>query len=186
MVENGYIDLKSLELDELIGVVNLYPWFGSARKELCQRVAGLEGGQQAFADAAMYIGSRRIIADIVRSSKSQDWSDKEVEELLKTYSAPQRKVKAVGGDFFTQDDYDSVRKGEDSIFSSFAAKVRSEKEEGTDMEILNDFCTETLAQIYLEQGYYEQAKYIYSKLLLRYPEKNTYFAALIEKLDKSY
>lgn len=186
MVENGYIDLQKLGIEDLIGVVNLYPWFGSARKELCRRMAGLEDGQQAFAEAAMRVGSRHIIADLVRSSKTTDWSDKEVEELLKTYRAPQRKVKAVGGDFFSQDDYDSVRKGDDSIFSSFASKVHSEREENTDLEILNDFCTETLAQIYLEQGYYEQAKYIYSRLLLRYPEKNTYFAALIEKLDKSY
>ena len=46
-----------------------------------------------------------------------------------------------------------------------------------------DFCTETLAEIYAEQGYYDRARDIYSKLLLAYPEKNTYFAALIEKLD---
>ena len=48
-----------------------------------------------------------------------------------------------------------------------------------------DFCTETLAQIYAEQGYNEQAKQIYSKLSLRYPEKSVYFASLIEKLDKN-
>jgi hypothetical protein len=32
MVENDYIDLKKLNLDELNGVVNLYPWFGGARR----------------------------------------------------------------------------------------------------------------------------------------------------------
>ena len=35
-----------------------------------------------------------------------------------------------------------------------------------------------------DQGYYEQAKDIYSKLILAYPEKNAYFAALIEKLNQ--
>ncbi len=44
--------------------------------------------------------------------------------------------------------------------------------------------TETLAQIYLEQGYPEQARNIYSKLLLANPEKNAYFAALIQKIDE--
>ena len=48
----------------------------------------------------------------------------------------------------------------------------------------DEFCTETLAQIYLDQGYYEQARHIYSRLLLKFPEKNTYFAALIQKLDE--
>ena len=46
------------------------------------------------------------------------------------------------------------------------------------------FCTETMAQIYAEQGYFEQAKDIYSKLILAYPEKNAYFAALIRKLNE--
>jgi len=54
--------------------------------------------------------------------------------------------------------------------------------EKSEQEVLDAFCTETLAQIYVDQGYYEQAKFIYSKLLLRYPEKNAYFAALIQKL----
>ena len=34
----GYIDLKKLNLEELVGVVNLYPWFGGARKELGARI----------------------------------------------------------------------------------------------------------------------------------------------------
>ena len=45
-----------------------------------------------------------------------------------------------------------------------------------------DYCTETLAQIYADQGYPDQAKQIYSRLSLRFPEKSAYFAALIEKL----
>ena len=45
-----------------------------------------------------------------------------------------------------------------------------------------EFVTETLAQIYASQGYFSQAKEIYEKLILAYPEKSAYFAALIEKL----
>ena len=45
------------------------------------------------------------------------------------------------------------------------------------------YITETLAEIYAQQGYLEQAKNIYSKLILRYPEKSAYFATLIEKLN---
>ena len=40
---NGYIDLGSLTMDELAGVVHLYPWFASARKELCSRMSRLGG-----------------------------------------------------------------------------------------------------------------------------------------------
>ena len=52
----GFIDIKKLTLDELAGVVNLYPWFGGARKELCERMSRMGGdgwGERQFADAAM-------------------------------------------------------------------------------------------------------------------------------------
>ena len=47
-----------------------------------------------------------------------------------------------------------------------------------------NFYTETLAGIYLEQGYSQEAIDIYSQLILRYPEKSVYFAALIDEINK--
>lgn len=46
-----------------------------------------------------------------------------------------------------------------------------------------DFVTETLALIYMQQGYYKKALQIFEKLSLKYPEKSTYFAAQIEKVN---
>ena len=70
-------------------------------------------------------------------------------------------------------------------YTYYAAKAKKEdrKAEGTAGEEF-DLYTETLARIYADQGYYEQAKHIYSKLILAYPEKNAYFAALIENLER--
>ena len=187
-----YINIRSLTMEELVGLVNLYPWFGAARRELCERMvrSGTEGwGKEQFANAALYIGARSIISDIVRAARKTDWKDKDVDALLKSFIAPKEEepksdVRVVGGDFFTQAQYDGVRREGDNVFSHYAARAaEASSEEGkTDFED-SPFCTETLAQIYAEQGYYEQSRKIYSRLSLRYPEKSAYFASLIEKLD---
>jgi hypothetical protein len=46
------------------------------------------------------------------------------------------------------------------------------------------FITETLARIYINQGYYTRAINIYEKLTLQFPEKSAYFASRIEKIKE--
>ena len=195
-----YIDIKKLNLDELVGVVNLYPWFSGARVELCERMSNMGGdvwGVSQYADAAMYVGAREKLASMVRSSVKANLNDSDVEQILKSYisksdavseeavSVPeQRRVHVVGGDFFSQADYDKVRRNDDNVFSRYAAKAKEDKSYEEVQAEDFDIYTETLAQIYAEQGYYEQAKNIYSKLILAYPEKSAYFAALIQNLNE--
>ena len=195
-----YIDIKKLTLDELVGVISLYPWYGGARKELCVRMGSMGGdgwSEAQYADAAMYVASRSKLSEMMRSSRKKDWSDADVEKLIKSYIAEKeepveqavpaytRKVHVVGGDYFSIEDYEHVRRSDDNVFSKYAAKARQDAPTVSGVSAVEfDLYTETLAQIYAEQGYYEQAKQIYSKLILAYPEKNAYFAALIQKLDE--
>ena len=191
---HDYINLKTLTLDELAGVVGLYPWYGAARRELCVRMAKVGGetwGKDQYAEAALYLADRRIVSDIVRHDRRHDYSDKDLEEILRAYIRPEapdteeRPVRIVGGDYFTQSQYEKVRRTEDNVFSRFAAGIRKEASDPKDILDVEDFfCTETLAQIFADQGRYEEAKRIYSKLLLKFPEKNAYFASLIEKLEQ--
>ena len=196
MVENDYIDLKRLNLDELNGVVNLYPWFGGARKELCRRMSELGEGawsDERYADAALYVGSRRILAALAHKGHKADYSDHQVKELLRAYidegvgevhdEGQPRRVIVVGGDYFSAQQYAGVKREGDGDFAAMA------KESTVELPVISlkeddftDYCTETLAQIYADQGYPDQAKQIYSRLSLRFPEKSAYFAALIEKL----
>lgn len=228
-MDGSKMSLRSLTMDQLTGVINLYPWFGAARKELCARMAkvgGSEWGKAQYSDAALYVASRTLISDIVRSTRMEDYSDKDVERLIKEYinpavssqpaqgqeysdsgqssvaagsaesavgtreySSPQladhgRPVRVAGGDFFSPEQYAAVRRDEDNVFSNF----RTERYDEPDGRRWEDpelgFCTETLAAIYADQGYFAEAKKIYSRLILRYPEKSAYFASLIEKLQQ--
>ncbi len=230
MVETmeGVRNIKSLTMNELTGVIKAFPWFGAARVELCERMSKMGGGEwgkEQYADAALYVASRTIVSDIVRSSRKNDYSDKDVKTLLKRFIAPEpapepvadaqepgtgsgslrsapypgkgspgpvpapmrtyrRTVRVAGADFFSSDEYEGVKVDEDNYFSKFKV-ARSEEGDSRGWEDPElGFCTETLAWIYAEQGYREEAKKIYSRLMLRYPEKITYFASLIEKLDE--
>ena len=164
------VDFKSIPLSELSDLVNRYPWFAAARKALCVRT-----GQ--YADAALYVFDRGILAEEARKGAP---SGKEASDYLRERGqAPmEQKVVVVGGDYFSQEAYDSVRAAQES------APAPAPKRKEPAVAPLDDaYYTQTLAEIYATQGYLEQAKEIYSKLILRYPEKSAYFATLIEKLN---
>ena len=180
------IDITTLNLGELSGVVSLYPWYAGARMELCRRMATL--GEEAwdsskYADHALYIPSRRLVfAQMEKSRKAQAAALEQAAAQQKP--KPARQIFVIGGDYFSQEDYDSVRKEDDNIFASFAGKASKAPVQSEYHDDFTDFCTESLAKVYAEQGYPDKAIEIYSKLSLRYPEKSVYFASLIEKTEQ--
>ena len=187
------IDIHKLTLEELSGVIALYPWYGGARMEFCRRMSGVGAlSESQIAETALHLGERRVLATLLRAGRTVDCTDKDARRILDAFipgEAPQAqpRVYVVGGDYFSQDQYESARSESDGIFSRFAAKAREEgytDEPQSSAAEEDGFCTETLARIYLEQGYPQEAIEIYSRLSLRYPEKSVYFAALIDEINK--
>ncbi len=197
----GTIDLKKLTVEELSGVISIYPWFGAARKELCERMAAVAGaedrGGRLFAESALYIPCRKRLAEVLEESAVREYADADVKALIESQLAEgretgaeggqetgyRREVHIVGGDYFSAEDYKGVKGADDNFFRHVTGRGAEEKLTKDERAVPHlGFYTRTLAEIYAEQGYFDEAKQIYSQLILAYPEKSAYFASLIEKL----
>jgi len=191
------IDIKALNMEELAGVVDLYPWYAGARLELCRRMSALgdgSWGEDRYIEAALFVRNRRAVYDIMHSGSASSITDSQVHDLVASYlsaekvEVPRKEEKkprrsAIGGDYFSEEDYSKVRNAPEAKGISARPDKDAPAAPIASAEVsMDDFCTETLAEIYLEQGYPEEARRIYSKLMLFYPEKSAYFASLIEKL----
>mgnify|MGYP007133726097 CR=1 FL=1 len=102
----GKKTLQDLSLEELTGVVNVYPWFGGARLELCRRMATVGGWtREQFAREALYVSDRAEIGRLALTAPSEPKTQEQTASMMTS----SRKVHVVGGDYFSQADYDSAR-----------------------------------------------------------------------------
>lgn len=182
------VDFASASATELLGILDSYPWFTAARAALCLRTmqeAGAEAAEGVIRDALPYLpaGSLPVVQFMALGRED---SFKDASLAAEANAAPrERRVMVAGMDYFSKEEYESARFDIDARLSQIAvvdystapAEPAPRREEEQ-----YDFVTETLAQIYAEQGYTDKAIEIYTKLSLQSPEKNVYFASLIDKL----
>lgn len=172
-------ELKSLNDTELQRVVEAYPWYAAARKEQCGRLAAAGAlSDHDLCLAALCMTSRRLLSGLVVSPEPFGQA-----EFKGSQAVPEGQAKS-GGDYFSSEQYKSFSREEDNIFASFVKSEKAVPDSFDEAEPEFEQATETLAGIYAAQGYVKEAKQIYYKLSLRYPEKSVYFAALIEKLEE--
>jgi len=107
-----------------------------------------------------------------------------------------------GGDYFSREEFSQIDLDRSKPVDNFIVEKPSllraspnfkehqsvpEAEIDT-AELFDDssFYTETLAKIYLDQGFYKRALDVYAKLILLYPEKSAYFATLVKEIKNKY
>ncbi len=76
----------------------------------------------------------------------------------------------------------NFEEGEVDLFHEIDEEVTKIASESVSFK--QDMMTETLAKIYVKQGKKDKALEIYNALLLKFPEKSSYFAGLIETIEK--
>ncbi len=206
-----YFNLKSLEIGEIERLIDGFPWYTYARQILLYKLISITGEEcfgEKFRDYAVFLHSREKIYNdardilagnmrvdcVVQTGEDKDpdldLPEIEIGELINGELKP--KVYILGGDYFTREDFELLKEEERiEKVGTFVPKCGSEPLVSyTDQEPLMstedfespEFFTETLAEIYAEQGYYEQAIDVYAKLILLYPEKSTYFASLVDEI----
>ena len=198
------ININDLSIADLEKLVTEYPWFSYARRVLLLKMA--EGGKEHFEvylkKSSAFVSSRReLYRKGVENVQEESFPVIDFEEInrdiddIKALSVPKAekqenapKYIILGGDYFTKEDFASIEEmpsfrvgaiGSPSESQSVVSEEVACEDNSDDSDI---FYTETLAAIYAEQGYYEEAMKVYSKLILLYPEKSAYFATLVNKV----
>lgn len=176
---------------ELEGVLRRYPWFAIGRKALYTHLINEGRGRSVdlIKRVAPYLYSTEELVKSVRRGVIVREEEPKVAPVA-VAQEKEREIYIVGGDYFGVNDYKEVKAQEGNIFDTLKALPLSDPDIKVKVDKSNDqfsddeYCTETLAKIYVDQGCFKRALEVYDKLILLYPEKSTYFAALKEEIKK--
>lgn len=191
------VELKTLSKSQLEKLLDEYPWFSAARAEYILRQGGESRNGDAIRAAAeksgLFFLARRDFNKILERKIA---GDRDVVLYAEDYPEPEcqsrvKKGQVPGGDYFRKEDFVQLEKDGLAVKTPvLKASAAGEEEDEVLPELPpkanpeDDFYTETLAEIYIEQQFYQRAIAVYKKLILLYPEKSAYFASLIEKVEK--
>ena len=192
------VEINSMTSAELEQVLENYPWFTAARAEYILRQGGEDMDEEAIYSAARRSGlfflCRRDFNKIL--DKVINGEPETVEVIKITDEAEKDKKPSyfiAGGDYFGKSDFQELEEAglavESPVFTGLkdnadnAASIKAQTEKSDSFELPEGFYTETLAEVFAQQQFYQRAIDIYEKLILLYPEKSAYFASLIENLE---
>ena len=185
-------DSEAMFIDEL---VKEFPYFQVARAIQLKNYKNLESFQfkKILNKTAIYTSNRRILFDFIEHNFLADYINSNNSKTQKVIKKTENKTFV---NWLEQVNLVPIdRSNESSTIEKFISKkpklnIKSieepeihEDNESTEL-IKESLVTETLAKLYVEQENYEKAIQTYKILILKFPEKNSYFASAIKKLKK--
>ena len=205
---------EKLTLKTLEKYLDAYPWYSAGHLELYKRLSGTPASETLISNVATRLFSRQPlyeayirkngiapVAIIVEQKRSRN----EITDIETSEKENDAKFYFIGGDYFSRKDFEQVKLDRSIPIDKFIAdrptllrsalenkdvgNTPAAKETEPNIDTIFDdvdFFTDALATIYAEQGYYKRALEIYAKLILLYPEKSSYFAALVKDLKSKH
>ena len=183
---------EAIFIDEL---VKEFPYFQAARAIQLKNHKNLESFQfeKILNKTAIYTSNRTILFDFIEHNFLADNINSKNSKTKKVLKKTESKTFV---NWLEQVNLVPIDRSNESItiekFISKKPKIRIKsieepeiQENNESLEIIKEsLVTETLAKLYAEQENYEKAIQTYKILILKFPEKNSYFASAIKKLKK--
>ncbi len=199
LIENPY----KMHKDESIYISNIiekFPYFQTAHilhSKALQNTKSIRFKSQ-LKKAAIYSGDRNLLFDIISQEEHSN-----ITKATSTQKLKKQEKKAELHSFLdwisivqTKKIVRSKKQSPDEIINIFLEnkpKIKNNIKQRffnasenarKSIKENNDIITETLAKVYAKQEHFEKAILAYQKLILKYPQKSSYFADQIKVIKK--
>ena len=183
---------EAIFIDEL---VSEFPYFQAARAVQLKNHKNLESFQfeKILNETAVHTNDRRILFDFIEYNSLYQNTSKKNSNTVKATEETKSKTFV---NWLEQINLIPIDRSNESLtIEKFISKKPKLSIKNIEQPVIQDdkknqeinkelLVTETLAKLYVEQENYDKAIQTYKILILKFPEKNSYFASAIKKIKK--